>query len=277
LAGVRVLTLNRPAALNAFNPPLYLATAAALTDAAADPSVHLLILAGAGRAFCAGMDVRSPGGGGGGAAAAAADPDFSASRTFMDALRTCPLPIVAAVHGPAVGIGTTLLLHVELVYAAADAEFWTPFAARGLAPEFGSSALFGRRLRRGVGAELLLLGRRLGAADAAAAGLVTAVLPAGGPRAAVAGGGGAAPPAASGDALLAAVVARLAGALAAVGVGPWLRTYKRLLVAGEAGGAGGVPAAMEREFGVLAARVGGGEAAAAAARLAAARGGRSKL
>lgn len=293
LTGVRVLTLNRPAALNAFSAPLYRAAAAALVAAGAvDSGVHLLVLAAAGRAFCAGMDVReggfggagdedgrcasggsnSSGGGGGGASPPLHD--FSAARLFMDALRHCPLPIVAAVAGPAVGIGTTLLLHCDVVYAAPGSWFWTPFADRGLAPEFGSSTLGPSRLRGGAAVELLLLGRRLNAPAAVAAGLVTGLVePLYHHQEGREGGDGTSDGNHTdvdddGAAVTAAVVARLAADLAGPGVGPWLRDYKRLLTAGGAGGGGDpVTAAMDREFDLLADRVRRGEPAAAAVRL----------
>ncbi|GAB0490899.1 hypothetical protein MMPV_002139 [Pyropia vietnamensis] len=289
LTGVRVVTLNRPAALNAFSAPLYRAAAAALVAAgAADSGVHLLVLAATGRAFCAGMDVREGGFGGArdedarctsidsssSGGAPAPPPNFSAARSFMDALRHCPLPIVAAVAGPAVGIGTTLLLHCDVVYATPGSWFWTPFADRGLAPEFGSSTLGPSRLRRGAAAELLILGRRFDAPAAVAAGLVTALIePLYHPREGREGGGGTSggndtDSRDDGAAVAAAVVARLAVDLAGPGVGPWLRDYKRLLAAGGAGeGADPVTTAIDREFDLLADRVRRGEPAAAAARL----------
>lgn len=132
-AGVRCLTLDRPSALNAFDEALYGAVAHALADAAGDDGVRVVLVAGAGRAFSAGQDLR----------------DFAAPRAgdsggfvaFVRALETFPKPLLAAVHGVAVGVGLTMLLHCDVVLAGEQARFRAPFVSLGLSPEAGSTAL----------------------------------------------------------------------------------------------------------------------------------------
>lgn len=133
---VRLLRLAREAKLNAFDTALYSAAAEALEAAHADDGVHAVLLTGRGRAFSAGVDLgelerRDAG---------AAQADFvTAANRFLAALEACEKPILAAVNGLAIGIGTTLLCYVDLVFAARSALFRTPFASLGVAPEIGSS------------------------------------------------------------------------------------------------------------------------------------------
>jgi enoyl-CoA hydratase/carnithine racemase len=96
---------------------------------------------------------------------------------FLEVISTAAKPIVAAVNGPAVGIGTTLLLHCDLAYAGQSARFQLPFASLGLCPEGSSSYALARMTGHVQAAELLMLGERFGAEQAKAFGLVNAVLP----------------------------------------------------------------------------------------------------
>ncbi|CAM9532802.1 unnamed protein product [Phaeothamnion confervicola] len=98
----------------------------------------------------------------------------------MLALMRFPKPVVAAINGPAVGIGTTLLLHCDMTYATPTAFFWMPFFRLALVPEFCSSTLLAAAVGPARANEMLLFGRRLEAAEAASAGLISAVLPADG-------------------------------------------------------------------------------------------------
>lgn len=158
---VVVLTLNRAPARNAFNAALYGAVASALRAHAAPASpTRALVLAGAGPAFCAGMDLHEAAGVGAGR-----DAQHTAAADFMAAVRRCPLPLAVAAHGAVVGVGATLLLHADVVFAAACVAMSTPFAAAGLPPEFGSSLLAARRLGRRAAARLLLERRALRAAE----------------------------------------------------------------------------------------------------------------
>jgi len=124
-AGVRVLTLDRPGALNAFDSALYRAAGAALDAARDDDRVKVAVLTGAGRAFSAGQDLDEM------ARLAAGEQVESGFPLLLDALQRFDKPLVAAVNGPAVGIGFTMLPHCDLVLAAAGARF-RPGARPGL-------------------------------------------------------------------------------------------------------------------------------------------------
>jgi enoyl-CoA hydratase/carnithine racemase len=164
------IELHRPEKKNALTGEMYTAMAAALAGAEADPDVHVILLHGQPDCFTAGNDLAdflaAPGG---------ALVDAPAAR-FLEAIRTARKPLVAAVGGVAVGIGTTMLLHCELVYASPTARFQLPFVPLGLAPEGGSSLLLPMLAGYQRAAELLLLGRPFGAEAAVAAGLVNEVV-----------------------------------------------------------------------------------------------------
>jgi enoyl-CoA hydratase/carnithine racemase len=137
---VRVLTLNRPDALNAFNEALYDAATRALIDAAASPDVAVVVLTGTGRAFSAGTDVVEM-------AARTTDPaNFKEGEYgfpgLIDQLTVFPKPLLCAVNGLALGIGATLLGYAELVLMSTEARVRCPFTDLAVAPEAGSSYLF---------------------------------------------------------------------------------------------------------------------------------------
>jgi enoyl-CoA hydratase/carnithine racemase len=163
--GIRLVTIDRPERRNALDRATYAGLTDALEAAGRDAEVRALVLTGAGGCFTAGNDLK----------------DFqdvetggdSPGLTFLKALRACPLPVVAAVEGHAVGIGTTLLLHCDLAYAGDGARFRLPFTALGLSPEGGSSYLLPLVAGSKRAAEPFT------AADAAAAGLINAAVPAG--------------------------------------------------------------------------------------------------
>lgn len=167
-AGIRLLTLDRPERRNALDRATYLALAAAFEAAGEDEAVRAVVLTGAGGCFTAGNDIRD--------FQDVATPGQSPGLTFLKALRACPKPVVAAVEGHAVGIGTTLLLHCDLAYAGAGALFRTPFTALGLSPEAASSHLLPLAAGTKRAAEILLLGEVFGADEAVAAGLVNAAV-----------------------------------------------------------------------------------------------------
>jgi enoyl-CoA hydratase/carnithine racemase len=169
--GIRLVTIDRPERRNALDRTTYAGLTTAFEAAGADAAVGAVVLTGAGGCFTAGNDLK----------------DFqdvetggdSPGLTFLKALRACPKPVVAAVEGHAVGIGTTLLLHCDLAYAGDGARFRLPFTALGLSPEGGSSYLLPLVAGAKRAAELLMLGEPFTAADAASAGLVSAAVPAG--------------------------------------------------------------------------------------------------
>lgn len=169
------VSIARPERRNALTVAMYSALAAALVEAAASAKIRAVVLTGAGGIFTAGNDLEdfmnSPPQAGSGALNA---PVFD----FMRALTGCSKPVIAAVIGPAVGIGATLLLHCDLVYVSDDARLSMPFINLGLVPEFASSRLLPQRIGHARAAAMLLLGDAMPAPEAVACGLANAALPA---------------------------------------------------------------------------------------------------
>ena len=162
---VRVLTLDRPEARNAFNGELYEAVRVALGEAAADDSVTVCVLTGAGDIFSAGQDLK---------VLAGLKDDPAAARyfdPFARALAAFDKPLLAAVNGAAVGVGTTMLLHCDLVLVAETARFKLPFVALGLVPEAASSLLLPAVVGAQAAAFYLLTGEWIEADEAVARGL----------------------------------------------------------------------------------------------------------
>jgi enoyl-CoA hydratase/carnithine racemase len=166
---VRTLTLNRPDALNAFNEALYEATAEALHQAANDPDVAVVLLTGAGRAFSAGNDLKEM-------QARITDPDManqgSHFTTMIDALTRFPKPLICAVNGVGVGIGTTILGYADLAFMSTTARLKCPFTSLGVAPEAASSYLLPQLIGRQNAAWLLLSSEWVSAQEALAMGMV---------------------------------------------------------------------------------------------------------
>ena len=155
---------------NAITVEMYAQLGRALAAADADPQVRAVLLCGAADCFTAGNDVAD-------FLNAPRDPGSSPARALFEALPNMKKPVVAAVGGPAIGIGTTLLLHCDLVYAAPNARFQLPFVPLGIVPEFGSTFLLPRLAGYQRAAELLLLGRQFSAQKAHEVGIVTEVVP----------------------------------------------------------------------------------------------------
>jgi len=166
------IELNRPDKKNALTPEMYAGIAAALAAADADPQVRAVLIHGQSGCFTSGNDVRDflelPRG-----------PADSPASGFLRGIAGAQKPIVAAVGGPAVGVGTTMLLHFDLIYAAPNARFQLPFVPLGLLPEAASSLLLPALAGYQRAAELLLLGRPFTAEKALAAGIVTEIVPEG--------------------------------------------------------------------------------------------------
>ena len=172
-AGVRTVTLNRVDKKNSITQAMYGAMAEALTSAAADDVVRVVLIQGDATVFSAGNDIgdflaRQSGQG---------LPQQSPVFQFLHALADFPKPLLAAVAGPAVGIGTTMLLHCDLVYAGDNAAFSMPFVNLGLCPEAASSLLLPRLMGYQRAAEALLLGEPFMAEAALEVGLVNRVVP----------------------------------------------------------------------------------------------------
>lgn len=165
------LVMNRPDKRNALTRAMYSALADGLDVAAADPAIRAVLIAGAGGAFTAGNDL------GDFLAGEAAEGDETPVSRFLRTLIHFEKPIVAAVSGAAVGVGTTMLSHCDLVYADPTARLQLPFVNIGLVPEAGSSLLLPRVVGMAKASELLLLGEPIDAEEAARLGLVSAVVP----------------------------------------------------------------------------------------------------
>ncbi len=167
---VEQIAINRPEKKNALTGDMYTALAEAIEQAEADSAVRAILLYGKGDAFTAGNDLQ----------------DFMQKPwkgqerppavRFIEAVANARKPIVAAVHGLVVGVGTTILLHCDLVYAAEDTRFMMPFVDLGIVPEAASTVLLPALVGRQRASELFLLGSPLTAKRAFEIGLVNAVL-----------------------------------------------------------------------------------------------------
>ncbi|MCK9540821.1 MAG: enoyl-CoA hydratase-related protein [Novosphingobium sp.] len=172
-SGVARITLNRPERLNASNGALSRGLTEAFGRAAADPAVRVILLSGAGKGFCAGADMQVLG-------ELSADPNAPNSGSGglrYDGLTMLDKPVIAAVHGACAGMGLALACCADVRIAARDAFFLAPFVRLGLCAEGGLAWLLSRAMGPGNAADMLLSGRRIGAAEALAKGLVSQVLP----------------------------------------------------------------------------------------------------
>lgn len=163
------LRLNRPDRRNAMTGEMYTALSDAIAAAEKDSGTRAICFSGEGKGFCAGNDLgdfmKSP-----------EMSDSSPVLRFLKTVSKTELPMVAAVHGAAVGIGTTLLLHCDLVYAAPSTKLALPFVNLGLVPEAGSSLLLPRIMGHARAAELILLGDTFGPDKGVAYGLVNEIV-----------------------------------------------------------------------------------------------------
>ena len=174
---VRMLTLNRPAALNSFTQDMHAELRAALDGAAADPAVRAVLVTGAGRGFCAGQDLNDPGM----AAGVDGKPDIGAVieahyRPLALRLQAMPVPVICAVNGVAAGAGANFALCCDIVLAARSASFIQAFAKIGLIPDCGGTWLLPRLVGRARALALALTGDKLSAADAERFGLIWQVV-----------------------------------------------------------------------------------------------------
>jgi 2-(1,2-epoxy-1,2-dihydrophenyl)acetyl-CoA isomerase len=176
--GAATVELNRPETLNAWNAQFGSDLLAAIRDLAEDEDVRAVVLTGAGRGFSSGADLKDIGG----ETTADGRPDIYKTLTeryhpIMRAVRLMPKPVVAAVNGPAVGIGCSLALCCDLILAAESAYFLLAFVNIGLVPDGGSSLFLPTRVGMARATELSMLGERLGAAQALEWGLINQVVP----------------------------------------------------------------------------------------------------
>src|SRR6266487_3892595 len=161
--------LNRPTKRNAMTSRMYEALADIFNEAAKDERTRIVLWHGAGDSFCAGNDIedflKNPPG-----------PGESPQARLMNAFVDFDKPLVAAVHGAAIGGGTTMLTHCDFIYAGESAKFQMPFINLAVVPEFGSSCSVPARIGHVRAAELILLGALFDARRAAELGLVTEVV-----------------------------------------------------------------------------------------------------
>ena len=164
---VLTLTFNRPEKMNALTRAMYAGLAKGLNDAAGDFEIRAVVLAASGEHFTAGNDIldfmNNP-----------PTSDDSEVAQFLASLLNFPKPLLAAVKGTAVGVGTTMLLHCDVVTAAPSANFSMPFASLGLVPEAGSSYLFPQLVGYQRAARIFMTGESFNADSAIEMGLVTA-------------------------------------------------------------------------------------------------------
>ncbi len=174
--GVATIEIARPEKKNALTQSMYSAMAEALIAANVDNAVRAVLITGQPGCFTSGNDIedfmqRPP--------TLGQDAEPSHVARFMHALLSCEKPVVAAVTGAAVGIGTTMLLHCDLVYVSDEARLAMPFVSLGLVPEYASSLLIPALLGHVKAAEKLMLGEPFSGSDAVDCGIANAVLPAG--------------------------------------------------------------------------------------------------
>jgi 2-(1,2-epoxy-1,2-dihydrophenyl)acetyl-CoA isomerase len=179
LNGAATIELNRPQALNAWNEQLGQDLLAALEQTAADDEARAIVITGAGRAFSSGADLKDISGG---KLTPSGRPDVYFTLTeryhpIMHAIRDVPKPVVAAVNGPAVGIGCSLALCCDLIVASHSAYFLLAFVNIGLVPDGGSSLFVPMRVGFARAAEMAMLGERISAARALDWGLINRAIP----------------------------------------------------------------------------------------------------
>ena len=171
---VTTIAIDRIEKKNALTGAMYAAMAAALGAASIDAKIRAVLITGRPEIFTAGNEMQDFLA----AAENTAGRETMPAQAFMHALIDCEKPVIAAVNGAAIGIGTTMLLHCDLVYLADDAKLVMPFVNLGIVPEFASSLELPQRIGHVKAAQHLLLGDPIGAQEALAMGLANAVLPA---------------------------------------------------------------------------------------------------
>jgi enoyl-CoA hydratase/carnithine racemase len=171
LNGVATIEIARPEKKNALTLAMYRAMADAITAATTDPQVRALLITGQPGIFTSGNDIED-------FMQRPADGMESPAFLFMKALLACDKPVIAAVTGAAIGVGTTMLLHCDFVYVSDEARLAMPFTSLGLVPEFASSLVVPQLMGNVRAAEKILLGDPFSGTEAVECGIANAVLPA---------------------------------------------------------------------------------------------------
>jgi len=186
---VATITLNRPDKLNAWTRTMEREVRETMHEAAADDGVRVIVLTGEGRGFCAGADMSllqsviegrvhplpDATASGGAANGDAVRADFARQYSYFPAI---PKPVIAAINGPAVGLGLVIAMYCDLRFASEEAKFGTAFARRGLIAEYGLAWLLPRVIGHANALDILLSARVFGAQEALGMGLVNQVFPA---------------------------------------------------------------------------------------------------
>ena len=174
---IATLTLNRPERLNALSDALREDLYDAVTKSAADPSVRVLVITGAGRGFCSGGDVKAMNERDQTGQVSSASERLSPMRDrIILAMRDCPKPVIAAVNGAAAGAGMNLALACDMRIASTAAKFSQAFVKRGLAPDWGGTWFLPRIAGTAKACELILTGETIDASEALRLGIVNAVV-----------------------------------------------------------------------------------------------------
>jgi 2-(1,2-epoxy-1,2-dihydrophenyl)acetyl-CoA isomerase len=176
--GIATLVMNRPDRMNALNNELGVAMDEALGRIAADPDVRVVVITGAGRAFCAGGDLALLGKGRETGATKELEPLLRAGIQMVLKMRTMPQPVIAAVNGAAAGAGMNVALAADIRIASEEATFGQNFAKVGLFPDFGGTYLLPQLVGPAKAAELFYTGDMMDAKTALALGIVNHVVPA---------------------------------------------------------------------------------------------------
>jgi enoyl-CoA hydratase len=168
--GLLRLTITRPARMNAIDLASMTEISDVLTESATDSSIRVVVLTGEGKAFCTGADL---------SAGSQTTPEvvMDTAGRMIRSVTTLPVPVIARINGPAAGVGLSLALAADLIYAAESTYLLMPFVNIGLMPDGGATAVVAAAVGRVRAAALSLLGERLPVAEAAAAGLITRALP----------------------------------------------------------------------------------------------------
>ena len=165
-ARVTTVTMARPDKRNAISQAMYAKMAQALRDYGEDDDARALVITGEGEYFTAGNDLKD--------FATGSDPDAPPPVVqFLEAISSCPKPVIGAVNGPAIGVGLTMLLHCDLAFASTTATMSAPFVGLGLVPEAASSLLLPQAVGVAVANDIFMTGRALSADEALSFGLIS--------------------------------------------------------------------------------------------------------
>ena len=176
--GVVTVTINRPDRMNAVDHPTLAALGEVIAEVGADPTTRVMVLAGEGGAFTTGADLQAVNEAADSGETVSPEATMDAANELVRAVLSAPVPVVAAVNGPAAGVGVSLALAADLMFMSDDAYLLFAFTNIGLMPDGGASVLLPASVGRAVASRMLLRGDAVSAAEAHEVGLAVEVLPA---------------------------------------------------------------------------------------------------